>query len=235
MLKKIKKVLVFGDSLLKGVVLGDNARHMQLSDSTVAEVSRSVNIGIENNSVFGMTAKKAASRFFSGKRREEFADSAVLIEYGGNDCNFNWDEIAKRPYDTHEPMTSLADFEAEVHGMVKFVRRAGGFPVLMTLPPLQPEKFLTWVTRNGADRENIIIWLGDVAHIYRWQERYNLAINRIALRTKTPVIDIRERFLAQGRYEDYLCEDGMHVNRLGHMLMADTFIKFVNANRAHFE
>ena len=234
MLKKLKKVLVFGDSLLKGIIVGKDNRYVQLPDSTVTEVERSLKIGIENNSVFGMTATKAFDRFFKNKRTD-LSQNAVLIEYGGNDCNFNWKEISERPLDKQEPMTSLKEFENNVLKMIKIVKKEGGFPVLMTLPPLHAEKFLSWVTRNGENRDNILLWLGDAQHIYRWQERYNLAINRIAIHTRTPIIDVRERFLSCDHYENYICEDGMHVNRLGHMLMADTFIKFVNSNRVRFE
>ncbi len=233
MLKKLKKILVLGDSLLRGVVIGQDKKYVQLPDSSVSEVERTVRVDIENSSMFGMTAKKALSRFFQKPRN--LSGYAVLIEYGGNDCNFDWKQISERPLDEHLPVTPLDEFESNLLNMVKTTRNAGGFPVLMTLPPIHAPKFLDWVTRNGESRENILLWLGDTEHIYRWQERYNLAINRVALSTGTPIIDVRERFLSYGRYEDYLCEDGMHVNKLGHMLMADTFISFVNKHRHLFE
>ena len=62
-------------------------------------------------------------------------------------------------------------------------------------------------------------WLGDIQHIYRWHERYNNAIIRVAMESKCQLIDIREAFLDKKKYEEYLCVDGIHPNEKGHSLI----------------
>ncbi len=226
----LNRIMVFGDSLLRGVVLDSHRRYTRLPVCTAQEVQNTLNIEIENYSVFGMTATKALRRYFSDGK-QSFRDAAVLIEYGGNDCNFNWKEISDAPLGEHWPVTELPAFENALEKMVRTVQKEGGTPILMTLPPLDSERFLAWVSADGARRENILLWLGDVEHIYRWQERYSNAVMRVAARTRASLADVRDCFLARADYRDCVCEDGMHLNQKGNMLMADFFIRYANRHR----
>lgn len=226
----LNKVMVFGDSLLRGVIPDPQKRYTRLPVCTAQEVQNTLNIKIDNLSVFGMTSTKALTRYFTDNS-QFFRNAAVLIEYGGNDCNFNWKEVSDAPLSEHQPVTELPVFEDALEKMVKKVRREGGTPILMTLPPLDSERFLSWVSRDGAKRDNILTWLGDVEHIYRWQERYSNAVMRVAARTRTPLADVRDCFLSRASYRDCLCEDGMHLNQKGNMIMADFFIRYANRHR----
>lgn len=234
MLAKLNKIFVFGDSLMRGIVLGRDKKYTQLDNNCVSEVSRSIRIEIENKSVFGMTAPKALTRFFKSKN-ESFQKNAVLLEYGGNDCNFNWKAISENPEGEHLPATDPLLFEKNLIDMTTLIKQSGGSPVLMTLPPIHSERFLDWVCREGLNRENILKWLGDIEQIYRWQERYNRAIERVAYHTRTPLLDVRGAFLNIRNYAECLCEDGMHLNDLGHRMMAHFLIGFANRYRYRFE
>ena len=235
MLAKLNKIFVYGDSLMRGVVLGRDQKYTQLDNNCVCEVSRSIRIEIENKSIFGMTVPKALTRFFSGKNDEAFRKNAVLLEYGGNDCNFNLKAISKDPHGVHLPATDPIVFEKNLIDMTTSIKKSGGSPVLMTLPPIHSERFLDWICRDGLSRENILLWLGDVEQIYRWQEKYNRAIERVAYNTRTPLLDVRGAFLNIRNYADCLCEDGMHLNEQGHRMMAHFLIGCANRYRYRFE
>lgn len=60
----------------------------------------------------------------------------VLIEVGGNDCNFHWDEVAKNPEGDHEPIVPIERYLENVTQLVKQVQDKHITPFLLTLPPL---------------------------------------------------------------------------------------------------
>ena len=85
--------------------------------------------------------------------------------------------------------------------------------------PDHPRRPFDFFTRNGLSGDSILRWLGDVQHIYRWHERYNAAVMRVAQECGCPLADVRDAFLAERDYGDLLCADGIHPNAKGHALM----------------
>ncbi len=104
--------------------------------------------------------------------------------------------------------------------MIACAKTAGLTPILVTPPPLVSKRYFDWVSRNlNADR--ILAYLGDVEHIYRWQERYALMIRNVAREQGVRLLDIRDAFLAQPRMTDLICIDGIHPNEKGHAMLYD--------------
>jgi acyl-CoA thioesterase-1 len=152
----------------------------------------------------------------------------VLIEYGGNDCDYNWNEIADHPESVHEPKTDFNQFEEQLKEAVNFLKTKKIIPILMTLPPLNADRYLKWVSKNNPLAElNILKWLGSVTRIYWWQERYSSTIIKVAEETKTRWIDIRGAFLQHPDFNQFLCVDGIHPNQDGHKIIADKIIDFI--------
>lgn len=223
-------VWMFGDSVSRGVVLDGSGKYAPIRESFGVRACARLGLDLVNKSKFGCTITKGmqiVSHVFSGavsgattEARSGRADS-VLLEFGGNDCDFKWAEVAAAPESPHEPATPLDLFSGIYHDMVALLRSWCIQPVLMTLPPLDPERYFAWFTRAGLDPGAILAWLGDVQQIYRWHERYSNAVWRVATETGCRVVDLREAFLRQRRYQDFLCEDGIHPNESGHRLMAE--------------
>jgi len=82
----------------------------------------------------------------------------------------------------------------------------------MALPPLEPVRFLDWVSR-GLDRANILAWLGDVNRIYRWQEAYSDIVVQTANANGLRVLNVRKDFLVSDNYAAKFCADGMASQR----------------------
>ena len=93
-------------------------------------------------------------------------------------------------------------------------------PVLVTPPPLVAKRYFDWVSRN-LNPARILDYLGDVEHIYRWQERYALMIRNVAREENARLLDVRDAFLAQPRMTDMICIDGIHPNEKGHAMLFD--------------
>ena len=93
---------------------------------------------------------------------------------------------------------------------------AGVQPVLMTLPPIDAERYLDFICRSGRSRENIVYWLGDVQRIYHYQEMYSAAITRCAWQHHLPLIDVRSAFLPERDLPDMIAADGIHLTMAGY-------------------
>ena len=115
---------------------------------------------------------------------------------------------------------------------VEAVRAAGGKPLLTTLPPIDPKRYLDWVCRNGLSRDRILLWLGDLNAIYRWQELYATLVRALSESCRAPLVDLREAFLARRRMDGLLCADGIHPTDAGHEVILSAFERFLTAAKA---
>jgi lysophospholipase L1-like esterase len=220
----VRNAGIFGDSILRGIQLdGENKRYRVDNHIDLAEIGRKHSLAIDNFSVFGCTIHKGVS--ILRKRLEKRKIDVAVIEYGGNDCDFNWKEIAERPAEKHEPHTPLGAFSAAYHEIIRTLKEKCIVPVLTTLPPLEPQRFFDWFC-GGLNRDNILFWLGSVSNIYRFQENYSRVIGKIAAETKSLLVDLRGAFLEHRRSEDLLCEDGIHPNTAGQKVITGAFLHF---------
>ena len=215
------KAVIYGDSILKGVLL-ENGKYV-VSHEMEDSISRSCGLTILNRSRFGCTIQKAMDRIRRDSIRRAEGKEYAVLEYGGNDCDYDWADVAARPEEDHLCRTPPPDFEARYREAVRLIRSGGRIPVAVTLPPIHSERYLRYICRDGLSRSRILRWLGDVEAISRWQASYSDMIRRMAAEEHIYLIDLRSAFLRSGRRtEDLLCEDGIHPSRLGQALIADT-------------
>lgn len=217
---QFREIQFWGDSILKGVVFDEaRGRYVLLKENAVKLLAGRVRTPLVNRSQMGRTAPQALE--VMEKSDERFDEALVVLEFGGNDCDFNWAEVADDPESAHICHTPDARFTQTLTALVKLVREKGGFPVLTTIPPLDPHRYLGWITRNGLSRENILKFIGQPERIYRWQEYYSSLALRMASALGCACLPIREAFLETVRGEDVLCRDGIHPNAQGHLIIAD--------------
>lgn len=211
-------ICVLGDSVARGIVYDENKQKYVFSQNGFLTIlSREENINIKNLAKFGCTTAKAAKIVDSAKY--DFANAQyTLIELGGNDCDYDWAKVAKEPHHPHLPNVPPDDFRKLYDTIIQKIKRMGSNPILLSLPPLDARAFFRWVSK-GLDKDNILRFLNDVEHIYRWHESYNAMLFTIAKDNCVPIVDIRKAFLKEGDYKNYLCIDGMHPNEKGHQLM----------------
>lgn len=220
----VSKIDIWGDSILKGVVLDEAVgRYRLLKGSAVNAFSQFFHIDIRNHSHFGCTAPKALTNLDKTLSTGLETD-LVLLEFGGNDCDYNWQAVSDDPYAGHRPNTPYEEFSETMQEMVRTLVAKGIQPVLMSLPPIDAKRYFDWITRpQGINAENILTFLRDKEYIYRHQELYSLAITRIAQEEKVAFVDVRESFLRQKVLCDFLCVDGIHPNESGQELIQRAF------------
>ena len=215
------KITVYGDSILKGVVLEDGKYRMERGWEK--RLAQEYGLEICNKAHFGNTLGRAMPQIEKDCAERAEGELAVL-EFGGNDCDFDWAAIADDPDGCYVCKTPLKDFETLYRRAIRNVVNSGRTPIVLTLPPIHAQRYLDFICRNGLSKGNILRWLGDVEAIYRWQRDYSDAVSRIAADMGVRMIDLRHFFLRDGRSpEELLCDDGIHPSRIGQGLIFDAF------------
>jgi acyl-CoA thioesterase-1 len=224
-----KKIVVWGDSILKGVVFDEiRGSYHLLEDSCTDLVRRKLGLDILNKSRFGCTIDKAITHLEKAMQKPMECDY-ILLEYGGNDCDFDWPSVAEHPDWPHLPRTPLAMFCQQLQYVVDLLRNRQIEPVLMSLPPISGEGYLDFLVKKGLSRQALLQFLGDAQQIYRFQESYSLAITGLALRNRCLYAPVRESFLAERNSPSLICADGIHPNEAGHKLMQQVFTQLALA------
>jgi lysophospholipase L1-like esterase len=223
-------IVVYGDSIARGVIYDEEKqKHSLLLDSFTNLLRGHLKGVVFNAAKFGNTIVEGLLRLQDDvlKRKPDI----VLIEFGGNDCDYHWDRIVENPSGDFQPNTNCSAFCDLLSGLVKKLDSMKIVPVLVSLPPLDPDKYFRWISHNSDQAgKNILQFIGNVSHIYSWHERYNAAILRVAEETKTRLIDIRSAFLQKDDYTQLICKDGIHPNKEGHKVIADKILHYIQSN-----
>ena len=207
-------ITVYGDSILKGVLL-ENGKYV-VNHSWEERLSRDFGLNIRNRSRFGCTIQKAMAVIRRDAQTAPAPAEVAVLEFGGNDCDYNWSAISEKPDGEYDCKTPPAEFLAQYREAIELLRKSGRSPVMLNLPPIHSEQYLRFICRSGLSRENILRWLGDVEAISRWQEKYSRMTEEIAGDAGVPVIDVRRFFPAAGpALRELLCADGIHPSRDG--------------------
>lgn len=217
----MQKVCLFGDSISKGVVIDELRDRYAMTKKSFANIVAGAEAWMElkNYSMLGCTIDKGQSLITRHHKAVEDCDIMVL-EYGGNDCDFHWDEISAAPDKEHLPKTPPDSFLERYRKIILSLRQMGKKVVLINLPPIVQTKYFDWISR-GLNADNILKWLGGTPDtIYNFHAGYNERICTLAQQYDIPLIDIRSAFLAEGDYSGYICRDGIHPNENGHRLIA---------------
>lgn len=217
-------IKIFGDSILKGVMYSDAEKRYKLAKSSKYDLLKSFASSIQNNSRMGATIDKGMS-LIKRSMPDDAQDTLTIMEYGGNDCDYDWKAISANPEMCYAPKTPVDKFVNLYRKAIAYAKKAGSHIVMVSLVPLDSERYMRWITR-GLDYQNILRWLGDVDHLFRWQSYYNDIVMEIAAEEKCPVIDLRNAFLQTDDYKSLLCEDGIHPNQAGHDLIGRTITDF---------
>jgi lysophospholipase L1-like esterase len=149
----------------------------------------------------------------------------VLICYGGNDSDYNWQAIADCPDSEHHPKTPLRIFEKTYARVINKVRERGYTPLIMSLPPMNAQQYFNFFTSNFNDtqKSNVLKWLhGSVNTIWAGHELYNDAVKRVASATDCVLIDCTTTL---GDGKNYLCDDGIHPNLAGQSKIASIILR----------
>lgn len=220
----MKKIKIYGDSILKGVMYNEELKRYKLFGYRYDELAEN-GIEVENNCRMGATVDQGYE-ILKATLDDCDEDTVVILEYGGNDCNYNWSEVSDNPKGEFLPNTPAQKFEETYVKMIEYARSKGAEVAVCNLVPIDSQKFMNWVSK-GLNYDNILCWMGDINRIARWQEYYSRIAEKVAKVTKCPILDLRTNFLTHCSMENMIGLDGIHPSSEGHALISETFQKTI--------
>jgi len=223
-------IVAYGDSITKGIIYDDKkSKYAMLKENFTSIIENKIKGPVYNAGKFGSTIMRGALKMYNDVIKK--SPDMVLVEFGGNDCDYKWDEIAKNPEMEYKPNTDIYTFRETLLAMIDTLKTNHILPVLMTLPPLDPLKYFKWIAKEDSFAEkNILLWLGTKDRLFTWHNSYSKMITEVANETGTVLIDVRSEFLKYKDYSQFLCKDGIHPNTEGQSLIATVILKFIKEN-----
>lgn len=222
------KIYLYGDSLLKATIPDGQFRYHFHIDQLMQRY-QTERVEVVNRSKMGATVSKG-QRLVQHDLARGLQARYALVAYGGNDSDYDWFAVDAAPDGEHHPRTELPHFVETLRQLLNQLRRGGVQPVMMTLPPVDSERYLSFLCRDGLRRERIVSWLGDVQHIYHHQELYADAAAELALRQGVPLIPVRQRFLCSRDLPQLIAADGIHLTMPGYEQLFDTLADWLRHN-----
>jgi len=220
------EIHIWGDSLARGIVYNEEkGRYAISSERCAGKLGEALHCKVENHSNMGATVLDGLKGF---DRFTPVPGALCAVEFGGNDCDLDWPLVAAHPQEATYAKVDLDVYQEGLTQFVQRIRQGNMQPLLVTPLPLHAHRYFAWVTR-GIDADAVREALGDVDHIYRWQERYTIVMRNVARKTHCNLLDLRDVFLAQPDYENLMCLDGIHPNDAGHRVLADAAIAYARA------
>ena len=142
----MERAFIYGDSLLKATV-PDEDMHYRFHLPEVMAQYPTDRLEVVNRAKMGATVTKGLSLVEHDVQRGMDARWA-LVAYGGNDSDFDWEAIAAAPEQEHLPHTVLPEFIEKLRCAVQELASAGVQPVLMTLPPIDGQRYFQFISRQ---------------------------------------------------------------------------------------
>ena len=208
----IERVEFFGDSIVRGALWADGKFRLRPDRDFPALTE--LGLTVRNNAQIGASIVKGAHVV---ERRLPALDDRTLVVmgFGGNDCNFDWQAVSDAPDGPHLPVVLLPSFRERYAKAIASVQATGAKVALCSLVPLDADKFFAHIS-EGRSPEAILHWLGDKEILYRWHENYNRTVERLAQSLGCALVDVRDGFLTRHDYKTLIGEDGIHPTEAGY-------------------
>ncbi len=224
----MNKLMIFGDSIFKGVTYSEEKNRYTICDATYADKLSLEGIITENYSKMGATVGKI-DQILEKKLGTIDKNTTVIFEFGGNDSDYDWQKISDDPNTEHIPHTINSEFKLMYKKLIAKVKKLGANVIISNLTPIDSEKYMEWIAK-GKNYDNIMTFLGDKSMLYRWQEYYNDTVEKIAEDMDCPILDVRNEFLMSHKYKNMICSDGLHPTPYGYEIIDEAIYNYIKNN-----
>ena len=216
----MQRIQFFGDSIIRGVLREDSGKLKLRADPGYSYISDR-GFEVKNNARVGATIKKGMELL--RRKLPLFGRSElVVLGFGGNDCDFDWQTMTDDPGADYRPHVEPEEFVALYERAVRETQETGATVAVCNLVPLDSEKYYRWICTQGTPAV-ISEWLGDPEMLYRWHERYNRAVESVAEATGSRLVNLREAFLTRHDYKNLIGIDGVHPTEAGYAVIDGVF------------
>lgn len=221
------KIVCFGDSLTRGVsfvkgrlrIIKEN--YPQVLQQLFSENNESVSV--VNKGVFNDNSNLLLNRLEKDVIDEK--PNYVIIEVGGNDCNFKWDEVAEKPWEDHQAIVPMQQYLDNLKTIITNIKQNDITPIIATLPPLDPVRYY----KNISSRYSPAIshWISEVGGIDYWHSMYNRNLNRLADEYNILKVDVRSALKKAGNLVEFISDDGIHLTAEGYKVLSNEIYQHI--------
>ncbi len=219
------KMIFYGDSVIRGKTWLQGSLTPFDTENNFVKYCRSYldSLGMEiiNKGKNGLTSDIACKELDNEVLK--LKPNYLVLEIGGNDCNFNWKEVSKNPYLDHPPALSTNDLATNLNNIIDRLIENSITVILLTPPPLDENKYLQLL--NHYFGNNIDLFIKTKGGIALWHKKYVETIRAVAVERKTFFIDIYAEFEKTNLQEHLVALDGLHPTEKGYQLMAQKFVE----------
>jgi Lysophospholipase L1 and related esterases len=211
------RIICFGDSVTRGVTF-TKGRFRLVRENYPALLQKLLGDQDEvvNKGVFNDNSDLLMERL--DKDVIKLHPDLVLINIGGNDCNFHWDQVALLPEEEHVPIVPLNRYLENIQNMVRKISDAGAVPVVMSLLPLDPVRYYHALMEHYS--HSLGHWISCCGGIEHWHGMYNRSLKQMVQRLGILSLDIRTAFKTKGDISELINDDGLHPTAKGYKVMA---------------
>ena len=134
----MRQLFFFSDSVIKGV-MHENGRYKLCEDHDFASLNAR---GIEahNHSKMGATIRTGLD-IMRRKLTPCDEETLVLLSFGGNDCDYNWAEVAADPDGIHMPHIEPDEFAALYREAIELARASGAKVAAASIVPIEARRY----------------------------------------------------------------------------------------------
>ena len=216
------KVVVFGDSILKGVITKPDSKNLfdVTPNDALTWVQKKMGFDLDNRSIYGNITSKSLTKLNKFFDKGETADFC-LIESGSNDCDYDWNIFAPGaelpPFEQILPKVPLDQYLANITEMINICREHNVVPLLMNLIPYVCDNWYKTISK-GHDAEAILKFLGGTPEtLLENQKRYNDELTKLAKEKDVPILDYwHVTSIIEDFAKKYMGPDGIHMNENGY-------------------
>ena len=218
------KLVVFGDSILKGVITIPNSEKLfdTTENDSLSLAQKELGFELDNRSIYGNITSKGLVKLQKFYEKGGEADFCV-IEFGSNDCDYDWGTLVQK--------VPLEDYLANLATMIKLCRDHKVTPLMMGLIPYVCDDWFKTIIK-GQDEKAILDFLGGSPEtLGKNQLIYKNAQADFVQKNNVQFLDPWTIF--EG-HKELMCFDGIHPNEKGYELLSKAWIKFLSEVKKEF-
>lgn len=223
------KLVVFGDSILKGVITIPNSGKLfdTTENDSLSLARKELGFELDNRSIYGNITSKGLVKLQKYMEKcsagEQEAADFCIIEFGSNDCDYDWGTLVQK--------VPLADYLENLSQMVSLCRANKVTPLMMGLIPYVCDDWFKTIIK-GQDEAAILKFLGGTAEtLGKNQLIYKNAQADFVKKNNVQFLDPWELF--QG-HKELMCYDGIHPNENGYQKLSQAWVSFLSEVKKEF-
>ncbi len=218
------KLVVFGDSILKGVITIPNSGKLfdTTENDSLSLAQKELGFELDNRSIYGNITSKGLiklQKFFEKGGESDFC----IIEFGSNDCDYDWGTLVQK--------VPLAEYLENLAAMVKLCREHKVTPLMMGLIPYVCDDWYQTIIKDQNEAAILDFLGGNSETLGKNQLIYKNAQADFVQKNKVQFLDPWTIF--EG-HKELMCYDGIHPNEKGYELLSKAWIKFLSEVKKEF-